>query len=111
MEEVKNMSGLKPLGRAVLVKPYDVEQVSKGGIILADPTVRREQLAEQKAVVIEVGPVAWHNEPMPRAKPGDKILFSKWAGYQATGTADGQTYRIVNDADIFTAITEEKVEE
>lgn len=105
---MENTSGLKPLGRAVLVKPYVVEAKTAGGIILADSVVKKDQMAEQRALVIEVGPTAWANEPVPRAKPGDKVLFSKWAGYVAIGTADEQEYRVVNDSDIFMAIVEEK---
>ena len=106
--EVENTSGLAPLGRAVLVKPYIVEERTSGGLILPRDTVRKDQLAEQRAVIIEVGPEAWKGEREPRALPGDKILFSKWAGYQAEGPFDGEVYRVVNDADIFMAITKEK---
>lgn len=104
----ENTSGLKPLGRAVLVKPYLVEDKTAGGLILPRDTVRKDQLAEQRAIVIELGPEVWRDERAPRAKPGDKILFSKWAGYQAEGPFDGEVYRVVNDADIFMAITQEK---
>jgi chaperonin GroES len=108
MSEVVNTSGLKPLGRAVLLKPYVVEATTAGGIVLPSSVREKDQLAEQKAVVVEVGQYAWSGEPTPRAQPGDRILFSKWAGYQAVGTADGEIYRVVNDSDIFMAITEEK---
>jgi len=104
---LKNTSGLKPLGASVLLKPYEVETVTKGGIVLPGQVRERDQLAEQRAVVVEIGPVAWDDEPA-RAKIGDKILFSKHAGYVAVGTADGQKYRIVNARDIFCQITEEK---
>lgn len=107
MSNIENNSGLEPLGRAVLVKPYVVEEKTTGGIILPDQVRNKDQLAEQKAVVIAVGKFAWSTEPEPRAQVGDKILFSKWAGYQATGTADGEVYRIVNDSDIFLRITKE----
>ena len=103
-----NTSGLEPLGRAVLVKPYVTEKKTSGGIILTDATVNKDQLAEQKAVVVEVGPHAWSDEPTARAKAGDKILFSKWAGYSAQGPADGAMYRVVNDRDIFMRITHEE---
>lgn len=106
MSNVKNTSGLRPVGVAVLVKPYKVESVSSGGIIIADEAVKRDQLAEQRAVIIEIGPCAWRSEPQPRAAVGDKVLFSKWAGYNTKGPADGGDYRIVNDSDIFTVITE-----
>lgn len=107
MNEIKNSSGLQPLGHAVLVKPYVVEERTSGGIILPSEVRTKDQLAEQKAVVVEVGKFAWSNEPEPRAKVGDRILFSKWAGYQAVGTADGEVYRVVNDSDIFMKITGE----
>lgn len=93
MSDVKNLSGLQPLGRAVLVKPYVVEERTSGGIILPSDVRTKDQLAEQKAVVVEIGKSAWCDEPEPRAAVGDRILFSKWAGYQATGTADGEVYR------------------
>ena len=100
-----NNSGLKPLGRAILVMHYEPERV--GGLIHIPEEVQgRMLMADQRAVVIEVGPSCWPDEPA-RAKPGDKVLISKMAGYMAKGTKDGKQYRLVNDRDIFAAITEE----
>jgi len=104
---MQNNSGLKPLGRAVLVKPYNPEQKS-GMIVLPESAQERDSLVEQRAIVVEVGDHAWHDEPSPRAKPGDKVLVSRFAGYLAHGTADNELYRIVNDRDIFAAIEVEK---
>ncbi len=89
------------------MKPYLVETKSKGGIIMTDSTVKADQMAEQRAVMVEAGPLAWSAEPQPRALPGEKLLFSKWAGYALKGPADGQDYRVVNDADIFMVIESE----
>lgn len=101
-----NESGLAPLGRAVLVKHYVPEQ--KGSLIQLPDNVReRTLMVEQRAIVVEVGPACWPDEPA-RAKPGDKVLISKLAGYMAKGPADGQIYQIVNDRDIFAAITHEE---
>jgi len=102
-----NNSGFEPVGRAVLVQLYEVEKVTAGGIILSDSTHSKTQMAEQRAVVIACGPLAWSDEPLPRAQPGDRVLFSKYAGYQATGPADGKPYRFVNANDIFVKITQE----
>lgn len=103
----ENKSGLKPLGRAVLVKPYVPEQ--HGGLLVLPESVQeRDSLVEQRATVVEVGEHAWHDEPTPRAKPGDKVLISRFAGFLAKGTADGEQYRFVNDRDIFAAIEVEK---
>jgi co-chaperonin GroES (HSP10) len=100
---MKNESGLKPLGRAVLVVPYEPQK--KGSLIVMPDVVRSSQLAiETRAVVVEVGPEAWADEKVPRAKEGDKVFISKFAGVMAKGTADGKDYRLINDNDIFCAI-------
>lgn len=106
---MENLSGLKPLGVAVLIKAYEPER--KGGqIVLPDAVAGRMAMLDCRAVVVEVGPAAWHDEPCPRAKAGDKVLVTKFAGFMARGTQDGQTYRLVNDRDIFAQITHEEGE-
>jgi co-chaperonin GroES (HSP10) len=98
-----NKSGLKPLGRAVLVQPYEPEK--KASLIELPETVKeRTVMVEQRAVVIEAGPAAWEDESEPRAKPGDKVLITKYAGHMCEGTADGKLYRLVNDRDVFCRI-------
>lgn len=104
-EVVVNQSGLKPLGRAILVTTYEPER--KGSMIQLPDEVRgRLDMVEQRCVVVEVGPACWPDEPA-RAVPGDKVLVSKMAGYQTKGTLDGRPYRLVNDRDVFCKITEE----
>jgi co-chaperonin GroES (HSP10) len=107
MEQAESKSGLKPVGRAVLVKPYEPEKQS-GLIVIPDSVQERTQMLEQRAVVVAIGESAWHDEPTPRAKVGDKVLVAKFAGAMAIGTLDGEKYRFVNDRDIFAVITGEK---
>lgn len=108
MSTIVNESGLKPLGRAVLVRPYEPE-IKNSVIVIPKSAADRQTMAESRVIVIEAGPSAWEDEPGPRAKPGDKVLVTKFAGYQAVGTADGVQYRLVNDRDIFCQIVEEEV--
>lgn len=101
---MENNSGLNPLGVAVLVRPLDVKP--KGGMIELPPEVKdRLTTLENQVVVIAIGPSAWHDEPGPRAKVGETVLVTKFAGYMAKGPKDGEAYRLVNDRDIFCAIT------
>lgn len=94
------------MGRAVLVKSYETPE-RKAGVIIVPPSVQeRHMQLEQRAIVVEVGPACWPDEPA-RAKPGDKVLIAKMAGYPANGTVDGELYRFVNDRDIFAAIVKE----
>lgn len=98
-----NNSGLKPVGRAVLVMPYEPE-IASGLIAIPDSVKASHQTVEQRAIVVEVGPAAWKEEDQHRAKPGDRVLVSQFAGYMAVGTKDKKQYRFVNDRDIFAKI-------
>lgn len=101
-----NGSGVKPLGRAVLVEYYEPER--KESVIFIPETVQdKTVLLEQRAVVVEAGPEAWRDEREPRALPGDRVLISRFSGYALRGPADNRQYRVVNDNDIFAAITTE----
>lgn len=102
---MENNSGLFPLGRAVLIRPYTPER-QQGLIQLPAEVQGRAQMLEQRAQVVAIGPSAWHDEPQPRAKIGDKVLVSKFSGYMAEGTLDNEQYRFVNDRDIFAAIVD-----
>lgn len=100
-----NTSGLAPLGRAVLVSTYEPER-KDSLIALPEFVQERGAAVETRALVVDVGPACWPDEPA-RAKPGDKVLISKLAGFVAKGTRDGKIYRFVNDRDIFARIVEE----
>lgn len=103
---MENNSGLMPVGRAVLVQPYEPEK-KKGLIEIPDFVEDRLRTVEQRAIVVAVGAFCWNDEVAPRARVGDKVLVSAYAGYMAKGPKDGEQYRFVNDKDIFARITEE----
>jgi chaperonin GroES len=87
------------------VKPIKVDEKTKGGIILPDETKERDQFAQMQGVLVAVSPLAftyadekeWGLGSKP--KPGDKVMFAKYAGAAVKGR-DGADYRIINDKDI-----------
>lgn len=97
---MENSSGLHPKGRAVLVEPYEPE-VKKGLIAIPETVSDRLSMLEQCGVVVEVGPEAWKDEAVPRARPGDHVMISRMAGVAVKGRTDGKTYRVVNANEIF----------
>ena len=106
---MENKSGLEPRGVAVLIEPYEPER--KGAmIVLPDNVQGRMSMVDHRALVVAVGPSAWHDEPRPRAYVGERVLVTKFAGFMAKGPRDGKMYRLVNDRDIFCAITHEEEE-
>lgn len=99
----RNVSGLMPAGRAVLVEPYQPE-IKKSIIEIPSTVSERQQMIETRAVVIDVGAAAWDDEPEPRAFVGEKVMLTRYAGVMVRGTADGKMYRMINDRDIFCRI-------
>lgn len=95
-----------PVGDRVLVKLRKVEEVSQGGIIIAQRTVKLEQMAECLATVARVGPIAWESvRGGPWAKVGDTVMISKYAGI-GHQDPDGTEYRLINDVDVLAVVRE-----
>lgn len=101
-----NESGLTPLGRAVLVRMVELEEFQAKTILIPEQVRRNSATMEQRAEVVKVGGEAWADEKEPRAKEGDKVYITKFAGFVAVGPKDGKLYRLVNDRDIFCRIEE-----
>ena len=107
MKEWKmNESGLKPLGRCVLVKPSELE-IQRGLIAVLDSTVAEAHMLQMRVEVVEVGAHCWPDEPSPRCRVGDIVLIAKMSGVLVKGR-DGKQYRAINDRDIFVAVVGEK---
>ena len=97
---MSNESGINPCGWRVLIKPQEVKDTSKGGIIIAtEVSKEREQMGNTTGVVISMGKQCYADEPAPWCKVGDKVIFAKYAGLLYLGK-DGKQYRMVNDKDI-----------
>lgn len=97
---MKNQSGLTPLGRAVLVRMVELDELKAEMIAIPDHVRQSSAIMEQRAEVVAVGPECWADEREPRCATGDKVIITKFAGYVAKGN-DGEIYRLVNDRDIF----------
>ena len=73
----------KPTGWRILVLPFKQKEKTKGGIILADDTVERSQVASTCGLVLDMGPHCYDKERFPEgpwAKKGDWIIFARYAG-------------------------------
>lgn len=91
---------LKPLADRVVLKAAQVEETSKGGIILAAAAQEKPQFAE----VVAVGPggVVDGKEVEMYVKVGDKVISGKYSGTEVK--LDGTEYTIVRQSDILAVI-------
>ena len=98
----------KPTGWRIVILPYRGTNKSKGGIVLADQTIERQQLTTTCGYVLKVGPLAYADEAKfpqgPWCKEGDWIIFGRYAG--ARMNIDGGEIRILNDDEILAVISD-----
>lgn len=96
-----NKSAIHPKGYTLLIKPLVIENKTESGIIMrAASEEDKAQMAQVYGVVIEIGPCAWDDEPVPRAKVGENVVFRRYSGEQFTGN-DGEKYRVILDKDVY----------
>lgn len=109
------MLKIKVPGHRILVKPEAIEEVSKGGIVLAKPgqQAKLELMATDRGVVVEVGPMCWRNfdyeqaDWTPWCKPGDRVVFARYSGKQIKHPETEEEFFLLNDEDIQVVLVEE----
>jgi len=88
---------VRPLGDRVLVKPLEVEEKKKGGIII--PDTAKEKPQEGKVIAVGKGKITEQGKTLPLdVKVGDRILFGKYSGNEIK--IDDEDYLIVREEDI-----------
>jgi chaperonin GroES len=95
------MKGFRPLHDRVLVRRVEVEEKTRGGILI--PDTAKEKPIEGE--VLAVGPGARDETgriiPLD-VKVGDRVLFGKWAGTDVI--IDGEERLILKESDILGVI-------
>ena len=87
---------IKPLSDRVLIEASPVEEKTAGGIIIPDTAKEKPQ----KGTVVAAGQ-GKKDEPMT-VKPGDIVLYGKYAGTEIT--VDGSEYLIMRESDILAIV-------
>lgn len=87
---------LVPLGDKVVLKQLVAEETTKSGIVLPGQAKEKPQQAE----VVAVGPggMVDGKEVVMQVKPGDKVIYSKYAGTEVK--LDDEEFIIVKQNDI-----------
>lgn len=92
----------QPTGWRIAILPYRGAEKTKGGIVLADETQRKTQLATVCGYVLKMGNLSYADEGKfptgPWCKEGDWIVFGRYAG--ARIPIDGGEIRFINDDEV-----------
>jgi chaperonin GroES len=95
---------IKPLGDRVVVKRFEAEEKTAGGILLPDTAKDKPQ----KGKVLAVGPGRLTKDGEYTAldvKEGDTVLFTNWAGDEFK-QAQGENVLLMRIDDILAVIDE-----
>lgn len=106
---------LEIVGHRLLVKPDSVKEqvdvpvsLKEGGFEVVKPVdlEKREEAGTQIGTVIQVGPTAFRafdgSDPnwKPWCKPGDRIIFARYAGKFVDDPETKERFFVINDEDV-----------
>jgi len=96
--QIENNSGWEPVGQGVLLRAFELlERQSK--IVVPEDAEESSSTCDTKGVVVAIGADAWKGAT-PRAKVGQKVMFTRFAGGVLRGS-DGYVYRLVHGDAIY----------
>ena len=104
-----------PLGHRVLVKPQKIEEVDDAykqaraaGIILQELELRKEQLAVDKGIVVDIGTTAFKDfGGEPWAVIGDLVAYARHGGKLIKDPDSDESYLLLNDEDLICKLVKE----
>ena len=96
----------QPTGWRMLVLPFKMKDKTKGGVILAEDTLERQQVASQVGLVMAMGPHCYKDKERypegPWCKEKDWVMFARYAGSRIK--IDGGEMRLLNDDEVLATI-------
>jgi len=99
-----------PTGWRIAILPFRGSKSSKGGILLAEETQKRTQLATNCGYVLRMGDLAYSDASKfpngPWCAVGDWIIFGRYAGSRIQ--IDGGEIRLLNDDEVLGRINDPK---
>ena len=96
----------QPTGWRILVLPFKMGEKTKGGILMGQDTLEKQQVASQCGNVLAMGPDCYQDKRRykqgPWCKVGDWIMFARYAGSRIK--IEGGEVRFLNDDEILATI-------
>ena len=92
---------IKPLGERVVIELLESEEKTKSGIVLPDTAKEKPQTG--KVLAVGTGKRLENGKVIPlEVKPGDTVLFAKYAGTEVK--IDGEEYMVLKENDILAVV-------
>jgi chaperonin GroES len=95
----------KPTGWRLVVLPFKMPEKTKGGLLLGQETLERQQIGSTCGLVLAMGPHCYDKDKFPEGpwcKKGDWVIFARYAGSRIQ--IDGGEVRMLNDDEVLATI-------
>ena len=96
----------EPTGWRLIVLPFKMDERTKGGIIMNETTLEKQQVASQCGNVLAMGPQCYTDKERyperPWCKVGDWVIFARYAGSRIQ--IEGGEIRLLNEDEILATI-------
>ena len=96
----------QPTGWRILVLPFKMGEKTKGGILMGQETLEKQQVASQCGNVLAMGADCYRDKSRykqgPWCKVGDWVMLARYAGSRIK--IEGGEVRLLNDDEILATI-------
>ena len=96
----------KPTGWRIIVLPFRMDEKTKGGILMGQDTLDKQQVASQSGNVLAMGPQCYKDKERypdgPWCKKGDWVIFARYAGSRIQ--IEGGEIRLLNEDEILATV-------
>ena len=96
----------KPTGWRIIVLPFRMDEKTKGGILMGQDTLDKQQVASQCGNVLAMGPQCYKDQERypdgPWCKKGDWVIFARYAGSRIQ--IEGGEIRLLNEDEILATV-------
>ena len=96
----------QPTGWRLIVLPFKMDERTKGGIIMNESTLEKQQVASQCGNVLAMGPQCYTDKERypegPWCKVGDWVIFARYAGSRIQ--IEGGEVRLLNEDEVLATV-------
>ena len=96
----------QPTGWRILVLPFKMNEKTKGGVIMNESTLERQQVASQCGNVLAMGSECYKDKERyptgPWCKVGDWVVFARYAGSRIN--IEGGEVRLLNEDEVLATV-------
>ena len=96
----------KPTGWRIIVLPFRMDEKTKGGILMGQDTLDKQQIASQCGNVLAMGSQCYKDKERypdgPWCKKGDWVIFARYAGSRIQ--IEGGEIRLLNEDEILATV-------